>query len=409
MSLDTEEYTRPFSLPPELNEIKLLTREIVNKECIPLEKVLLNSDPTTTDEGFSESMTAGSIGKENRERLKKISQDVGLFNMNLPKEYGGSGFGVLGNFVVDEEINRSLVKLPVAHVPNILFECTDEQKEKYLWPVIRGEKNAAFGQTEPGAGSDPANMQTRAVLEGDEYVINGTKMFISGADQADFIMLLAVTDPEKKARGGITMFLLDRDTPGITTSPIHVWITPTPHQYFVYLDNVRVPAKNVLGKVGGGFQLGQRWLAIHDRLTRGSLACGILSRSLEMATEWAKNRHTFGAPLADRQAIQWMLVDVMIDLKSIRAISYECAARADAGEDVRVLAAMAKYMGGNWGHRSIDKIMQIFGGLGETREMPISDWYRVLRHGRIGGGTDEMQRTIMARNIIKTGAPLWEA
>jgi acyl-CoA dehydrogenase len=165
----------------------------------------------------------------------------------------------------------------------------------------------------------------------------------------------------------------------------------------------------VLGEVGGGFRLGQLWLAISDRLTRGSLAAGILSRGLELATEWARERVTFGEALSERQAIQWMLVDVMIDLKCIRAISYECAARADAGEDVRTYAAMAKYLGGNWGHRSVDKLMQVFGGMGEATEHPIPHWYRLLRHGRIGGGTDEIQRMMMARAIMKQGPRLWQA
>lgn len=400
-----------FQLPPELNELKLLTRTIVREQCIPLETVLLHSDPASTDEGGGELFIEGSIGPENRERLKKISQDTGIYAMHLPEEYGGSGFGVLGNFVVSEEINRSIVHLPVSYVPNILFECTDQQKDQYLLPVIRGEKQTCFAQTEPGAGSDPGNsMQTRATKDGDDWVINGTKMFISGADRADFMMMLAVTDPEKRQRGGITMFLVDRNLPGVSLQPIDIWTTPhRAHQFYVYMDNVRVPARNVLGEVGGGFRLGQRWLVIHDRLTRGSLACGILTRGIEMATEWAKNRVTFGQPLSQRQAIQWMLVDCYIDLKCIRAISYECAARADAGEDVRVLGSLSKLLGANWGHRSIDKIMQIFGGMGETLDLPLTAWYRMLRHGRIGGGTDEIHRMLIARNLFNIGAPLWEA
>lgn len=407
----TDEATMPFQLPPQLNELKLLTRKIVKEQCIPLEPVLLKSDPTKTDGGYAETFVEGTIGKENRDRLRKISQETGIYTMHLPEEYGGSGFGVLGNFVVAEEINRSLVHLPVAYVPNILFECNEQQKEKYLLPVIRGESRPSFAQTEPGAGSDPGNsMQTRAVRDGDDWVINGAKMYISGADHSDFMMLLAVTDPERRQRGGITMFLVDRDLPGVSLQPIPIWTTPhIPHQFYVYLDNVRVPAANVLGEVGGGFRLGQRWLVIHDRLTRGSLACGILTRGLEMATEWAKNRVTFGQPLSQRQAIQWMLVDCYIDLKCIRAVSYECAARADAGEDVRVLGSLSKLLGANWGHRSIDKIMQIFGGLGETLDMPITVWYRMLRHGRIGGGTDEIHRMLIARNLLNVGAPLWEA
>ncbi|MFN8556858.1 MAG: acyl-CoA dehydrogenase family protein [Dehalococcoidia bacterium] len=400
-----------FQLPPELTELKLLVRKIVKEQCIPLEQVLLNSDPTSTDGGYGETFVPGSIGVDNRERLRKISEETGIYNMHLPEEYGGSGFGVLGNFVVAEETNRSLVHLPYANVPNILYEANEDQKQRFLMPVIRGELRPCFAQTEPGAGSDPGNsMQTRAVRDGDDWVINGTKMFISGADTADFAMLQAVTDPDKRQRGGITMFLLPLNTPGITLQPIRMWTTESrARQFFVYLDNVRVPQANVLGEVGGGFRLGQRWLVIHDRLSRGQLACGILSRGLDMAVEWAKNRVTFGQPLAQRQAIQWMLVDVYIDLKCIRAVSYECAARADAGEDVRVLGSLSKLLGANWGHRSVDKLMQIFGGLGETLEMPFPYWYKMLRHGRIGGGTDEIHRMLIARNILNIGSSLWDA
>jgi acyl-CoA dehydrogenase len=398
-----------FQLPPELHDLKLLTRRIVNEQCIPLEPVLFASR-TEGATGRGEVFVDGTIGEENYARLERISKETGIYTMHLPEEYGGSGFGVLGNFVVAEEINRSLVHLPVANVPNILYEANAYQKERYLLPVIRGEKRACFAQTEPQAGSDPGNsMQTKAVRDGDDWVINGTKMFISGADTADFMMLQAVTDEEKRQRGGITMFLIDKDTPGITLRPIPLWLSSTPHQFFVYLDNVRVPHQHVLGEVGGGFRLGQRWLVIHDRLSRGSLACGILSRGISMAVEWAKNRVTFGQPLSQRQAIQWMLVDCYIDLKCIRAVSYECAARADAGEDVRILGALSKLLGANWGWRSVDKILQIFGGLGESLEMPIIYWYRILRHGRIGGGTDEIQRMQIARALFAVGSPMWDA
>lgn len=408
----------PFTLPPELEEIKQLTRKIVNEECIPLEQEFLARGREGKGEGRQASVAGavaglidGSISEEHYERLVKISKETGLYQMHLPVEHGGGGFGVLGSFVVGEETNRCLVPLPMAEVPNILLSASADQKAKYLDPVIRGEKHTCFAQTEPGAGSDPGNsMQTAAVRDGDHWVINGTKMFISGADTSDFVMLQAVTDTEARQRGGITMFLIDMDTPGLTMTPIEVWTSPQrAHQFYLHLDDVRVPHANVLGEVGNGFRLGQQWLAVHDRLSRGMLASGMLSRGLELATEWAKERVTFGQPLAERQAIQWMLVDIFIDLKCIRALSYECAARADRGEDVRTYAAMAKLIGANWGHRSVDKLMQIFGGLGETLDMPIPHWYHVIRHGRIGGGSDEMQRMLIARALLSRGKELWEA
>ena len=311
--------------------------------------------------------------------------------------------GTLGHTVVDEETKRSIVGLPYAEVPVMLYgNVTKEQESKYLLPCIRGEKGYAFGQTEPQAGSDPGGMmQSTAVRDGDDWIINGTKMFISGGGTADFLLVQAVTDPAKRQRGGITMFIIDKGTPGVTFTPIRVWVTPMiPQQFFVHLDNVRIPATQVVGEVGQGFALGQRWLTIVDRLLRGSLALGIMSRGLEMATEWAKQRITFGQPIADRQGIQWMLVDTYIDIMALRSLTRWTAWRADQDEDVRVECSMVKFCAGEWGWRSIDKIMQIFGGLGETLDMPLAHWYHSLRHARIGGGTSEIHRFVMARAIL---------
>ena len=223
----------------------------------------------------------------------------------------------------------------------------------------------------------------------------------SGAATADFLLVQAVTDPNLRQRGGITMFIIDNPSPGLSFDPIRIWVVPTKaQQYYVHLDNVRVPQTQVLGEVGGGFNLGQQWLVHHDRLLRGSMALGILSRSLQMAIDWAQERVTYGKPIADRQAIQWMLTDVYMDIMSLRAVTRETAARADSGEDVRVEASMVKYCAGEWGCRSIDKIMQVFGGIGETLDMPIPHWYHMLRHARIGGGTSEIHKFVMARGLL---------
>jgi acyl-CoA dehydrogenase len=400
----------PFTLPPELIELKQLAREVIDRECIPLESKFLTNNPEWERGGISgETLVDGTLPRSDWDRLRHVAQETGLATAALPEEYGGLGYGVLGAFVLAEERNRSIVPLPIPHVFNMLYSGTEQQKEKYLLPQMRGEKSACYSQTEPDAGSDPGAMKTRAVKKGDEWVINGTKTFISGADHADFHLVLAVTDEEKRSHGGITLFIVDKEVPGITTQPLHTWQSHRPHQFTVFYEDVHVPDEAILGEVGGGFALGQQFLAIQDRLTRGSMATGFLSRSLDMATEYAKTRHTFGKPLSERQAIQWMLVDVLVDLKCIRAISYECAARADRGEDVRAYAAMSKLIGANWGHRSMDKIMQIFGGMGEAMDYPIPHWYHQIRHGRIGGGTDEIQRILIQRAIFKQGKSLWQA
>ncbi len=397
-------------LSPEIDGLKNLIRQIVQEECLPLEAEYLANPPQEgVDDGGPRGIAetvmgvVGTLTPEKWGRLNSISKDTGIFTSFVPEEYGGGGMGALGHVVMDEEIHKSIVQLPTSPVPMMMIgSCTPEQEQKYLYPSIQGDLNYAFGQTESQAGSDPGGMmQTRAVRDGDDWVISGAKMFISGAATADFLLVQAVTDPEKRQRGGITMFIIDNPTPGLSFEPIRVWIVPTrAQQYIVHLDEVRVPQTQVLGEVGLGFTLGQKWLVHHDRLLRGSMALGILSRALEMAIEWAKQRVTYGRPISDRQAIQWMLTDVYIDIMNLRAVTRETAARADQGEDVRVEASMIKYCAGEWGCRSIDKIMQIFGGMGETLDMPIPHWYHLLRHARIGGGTSEIHKFVMARGLL---------
>jgi acyl-CoA dehydrogenase len=412
VTLSDVRYSAPesaFTLPPELEELKRLARQVVEAECFPLESKFLANNPEWTTPELGETLVDGTLPDEDWTRLRKISDDTGLSQVSLPVEYGGLGYGVLGAFVLAEERNRSIVPLAMPHVMGLLYSAEGEQVERYLLPHIRGEKKACYAQTEPGAGSDPGAMTTRAVRDGHGWVINGTKTFISGANKADMHLLLAVTDPDKKAHGGITLFIVDADTPGVTVEPLHTWQTFGANQFTIRYEDVRVDDAQVLGGVGNGFRQGQQFLAVQDRLIRGSMATGFLSRGLDLATGYVRQRSTFGQPLSERQAIQWMLVDVLLDLKSIRAISYECAARADRGEDVRAHAAMAKLVGANWGHRSIDKLMQVFGGMGESLEFPIVHWYRQLRHGRIGGGADEIQRILIQRAMFKTGPELWQA
>ena len=398
-------------LPPELDALKNTIRQIVKEECYPLEaEFLANPSKDGVDEpgaprGIAEALSGllGVLPETAWDRLNKISKDTGIYTSFVPEEYGGGGMGALGHVVLDEEVHKSIVQLPTSPVPMMMIgSATPEQEKEYLIPSVEGKLHYAFGQTEPNAGSDPGGMmQTSAVLDGDDWVIKGTKTFISGAASADYLLVQAVTDSETRQRGGITMFIIDNPTPGLSFDPIRLWVNPgKAQQYQVNIDNVRVPQTKVLGEVGQGFSLGQQWLVHHDRLLRGSMATGILSRALEMAIDWAKERVTYGRPIADRQAIQYMLTDVYTDIITLRATTREIAKRADAGDDVRVEASMVKYCAGEWGWRSIDKIMQIFGGTGETLDLPIAHWYHILRHARIGGGTSEIHKFVMARGLL---------
>lgn len=406
---DSQSDTGAFQLPEEVVQIQQVAREIVRKELLPLEKEFLLSPNHA--HGVKETLNLRYVyDAKTADRLEALSKETGLFHLLVPEEFGGAGLSTLAQVVVMEEFMYTAVPFPFANVPNILYGCTGDQVDKYLQPVIDGRKTTAFAQTEPDAGSDPGGMmKTKAVKEGSDWVINGTKMWISSADECDVLMVQAVTDPEKRQRGGITMFLVDRKNPGvkIETPGIQTWLSPRAGQYIVHFEDCRIPETDVLGEVGGGFSLGQRWLTIHDRLMRGPLALGKMRRALEMSIEWSKQRKTFGRLISERQAIQWKLVDMYVDLKALRSMTYEAAARADAGEDMRSEAALVKMCATEWGARAVDHAIQIHGAMGESSELPLTHFYKYLRHAQIGGGTNEIQRFLIARRLLgDSGTPL---
>jgi acyl-CoA dehydrogenase len=398
----SEDEQGAYQLPPSIREFRDLARQIVREELLPLEQEYLASPNQAYGLPPTTNLRAVFAGPT-MDRLEKIAKDSGLWNILVPEEYGGPGLSMLAQIVIEEEFNYTAVPFPFVNVPNILYECQGDQVERFLMPVIRGEKTTSFAQTEPGAGSDPGGMmQTRAVRDGDGWVLNGTKMWISNAADCDIIMVQAVTDPEKRQRGGITMFLVDRDHPGVKveTPGLATWLGPRASQHIIHFDNCRIPATNVLGEVGKGFILGQRWLTIHDRLMRGPYALGKMQRALDISVEWAKQRVTFGKPISERQAIQWKLVDMYVDIQALRSMTYEMAARADAGEDVRAEAALVKMCSGDWGARCLDRAIQVHGAMGESLELPLTLFFRLLRHAQIGGGTSEIQRMLIARKLL---------
>ena len=392
-----------FQLPPEIVEIVDLAKRIVEKELLPLEPEFLPHPGHAF--GIKETTNLKTVfGEDVVKRLIEISRDTGLWYLMVPEKYGGSGLSMLAQVAILEQFNYTAVPFPFANVANILYQSNNDQIERFLKPVIEGEMTTCFAQTEPNAGSDPGGMmQTTAVKDGSDWVLNGTKMWISGAAESDMIMVQAVTDPEKRQRGGITMFLVMRDNPGmhIEEPGIKTWLGPHASQYIVHFDDCRIPATDVLGDVGNGFRLAQRWLTIHDRLLRGPYALGKMQRALDMSIEWSKQRVTFGKPLSERQAIQWQIVDMYIDLEALRALTYQMAARADAGEDIRAEAGMVKLTSMVWGARSLDQAIQIHGAMGESLELPLTLFYRYLRHGQIGGGANEIQRMQIARKLLR--------
>jgi acyl-CoA dehydrogenase len=330
---------------------------------------------------------------------------MGLWMLDVPEEYGGAGLGLLARCVIAEELFRS-VAVPFRNneifgpeVRPVLFHCNEEQRERFLKPVLKGEMRVCFAQTEPDAGSDPAGMRTRAARDGDDFILNGTKRFISGAGRANFGQVMAVTDPEKGARG-VTCFMVDMKSPGVLLD--RQWPTmmgDAPWQ--IVFENVRVPAANIIGKVGEGFSLAQKWISEGRIRGHGARCLGIAGRALDMMMDYSQNRVTFGRPLADRQAVQFMIADSAMELHATRLMVYECAWRHDRGEDVRDLSYMVKVMATEMVGRVVDRSIQVHGGVGLTKDLPLEWWYRQVRSIRITEGATEVLRWRLAQNLMK--------
>jgi acyl-CoA dehydrogenase len=378
-----------FALPDELRELKTTLRRFIDRELIPIEK---------------NSCVDDKLRPEIRDRLAAKVSSLGLDLFDVPQEFGGLGLGLLAKVVVWEELGRT-VALPARaddlFGPNVspsLYTLSESQRERFLLPTIRGELRWCFAQTEPDAGSDPASMRTSATQDGDHYVLSGTKRFITRADEADFAQVVAVTDKEKGSRGGISMFIVDMKSPGVKLLRQQELVIDD--RWEIAFDQVKVPLENRIGEEGTGFATAQRWLAA-GRLRHGAKACGVIERCLELAASYAKQRVTFGKPLADRQAIQWMLVDAFMDLHQLRLMVYDAAAKFDRNEDIRVEAYMAKVFGDHRSFVAADNCLQIHGGMGLSREFPIEKFWRNQRSMMITEGPNEVLKTAIARHVLR--------
>ncbi|MFJ7940718.1 acyl-CoA dehydrogenase family protein [Peribacillus sp. NPDC096622] len=378
-------------LSDEQKMVQKTIRKFVENELIPLENEVLRNEMAGKP-----SLPEGTL-KDLQEKAKK----AGFWGINTPEEFGGADLGQLMMAIVLMEVSKTFVPFSFGgSADNILYYANEEQKQKYLIPTINGEKKSCFAMTEPGAGSDTRNIKMTAVKEGNEWVLNGEKTFITGGNDADFVMVIAVTDKERhQATGteGVTCFIVDRDM-GWRSEYINTMGEWGPAG--LVFDNVRVPEENILGEEHGGYKLGLEWIGF-ARWIVGARAVGSAERLLQMAIEYAKERVTFGKPIAERQAIQWQIADSAVEIEAARWLVLNAAFTLDNGEDNRHLASMAKLYGANMGNRVVDRVLQIHGGMGYTKELPIERWYREARLWRIYDGTDEIQRMIISRNLIK--------
>jgi alkylation response protein AidB-like acyl-CoA dehydrogenase len=345
-------------------------------------------------------------GEFPREVVRQLGE-LGVMGISVPEEFGGAGMDALAVAVVIEEVARhdgSLALTVASHnglgSGQIRYFASDAQKRKYLVPLARGEKLAAWGLTEAGSGSDAAGLRTSAVRRGDRWILNGSKMFITQGTVGDVFVVLARTSPEK-AQKGITAFILEKGMKGFSQRAIHGKLgmrsSDTAELHF---EDVEVPDENRVGEVDHGF-LNTLTILDRGRITIGALAVGLARGALEEARAYAKERQAFGKPIAEFQAIAFMLADMATETDAARLLVHRAAALADAGLPFVREASMAKLFASEAAMRATTKAIQIHGGYGFTRDFPVERYFRDAKLCEIGEGTSEIQRVVIARSILR--------
>ena len=338
-------------------------------------------------------------------------RELGLFGLSIPEEYGGLGLGTLGECLIYEELTKTNAcfrsRIGTSNgigSMGILFDGTEEQKHRYLPKIASGEWTACFALSEPEAGSDAGNIQTTARRDGDSFVINGLKHFITNGDVADLATVITLTDREKKTRGGITAFVIQKGNPGFYVGTIERKMgLRGSHTCELIFDNCHVPVDNVIGgepMIGKGFKTAMRVLD-KGRLTMGACALGAAQKLLDLSVEYSKERIQFGKPLVRFQSVQNMLADMATEIYGARQMLYHAAWLRDQGNKVIMEASMVKLFCTEMACRVADRALQIFGGMGYMKDLPVERFYRDLRLYRIFEGTSEIQRMVIARELTR--------
>lgn len=381
-----------FTIPEEIQMLRQSLRKFIEKEVVPMEEKA-RFDP---DDGVPQDLLR---------EVRRRSYELGFWAIDLPEQYGGGGLNMLGTVILREEVSKYFSSLTQAIFggpegpSKILLAGTPEQIAKYLVPVIKAEQTCCFALTEPNAGSDAASIETSAVQDGDYWVINGLKHFITNGPYADYAIVFAVTDRERRGRGGITCFLVEKGTPGFSIGMIQKTMGGGDNQCELVFEDCRVPKENVLGEVGMGFVTAMTFLG-GGRLNIAAGAVGMTEKLLNASVDYSKQRVQFGKPIATKQAVQWMLADIATELFAARSMVYNTAWRIDQGEMAVKEMAMCKLYATELVNRAADVAVQIHGGMGYMKELPIERVYRGVRALRIVEGTSEIQRFIIARSLM---------
>ena len=380
-----------FGLTHEQQLVVDTVRTFVEKEFYPLE-----------DEIDRTGLVPGTLGREIQDKVLEL----GFYAPNIPEEFCGGGLDFLTFTLLERELGRASMALSVfwGRPSNILCSGTDEQRERYLLPCVRGEKIDALAMSEPDAGSDIRAMKTFARRDGSDYVINGTKHFISHADVADFVITFVATGEDVTPQGPkkrITCFLVDRGTPGFEIRPGYNSISHRGyHNSILTFDDCRVPISQMLGEEGGGFDLANTWLAA-TRLTVAAMCVGRARRCFDLCVDWAANRRQFGQPIGKFQGVSFKLADMATSIDAADWLTLAAAWRLDRKLDANRQIAQAKLYASEMLARVTDEAIQIFGGMGLMDDLPIERFWRDARVERIWDGTSEIQRHIIARDLLR--------
>ena len=381
-----------FSIPDELTALRESFGAFLDREVRPV------------DERFAEERRRGDQTDEMREAalaVKKRSLAEGFYAAYLPEDVGGWGLSALGMTLLVEDAARSGLRFanwalgppnPEAPTP-LLLDLPSHLRDLYLKPLMTGDTTMCFALTEPEAGSDAQAIRTRAERDGDTWVLNGTKHYITNGDRADFAVVFAVTDPEKRAHGGITAFVVPSSEYTWTKKQFTMADT---HPSELVFDNSRVPADHVIGEVGFGFYTAMRFLNA-GRAYIGAQCLGLAQWCVDQAVEHAKSRTAFGRPLGRNQGVSFELAESKVEIEAMRWLTYHLAWSIDQGEQPMLDSSIVKYFNTDRAYRIADRCMQVFGGQGLLREGPIEAPLRHLRMLRVVEGASEVQKLVIAR------------
>jgi acyl-CoA dehydrogenase len=371
-----------------------LVEKFVENELMPLEKAVMEREASGGPHALTDEEEAPLLAK---------CKELGLWALDAPEEVGGVNLPTPIMLAIEEKLKSTITPFIVPpDSPNLhmlMAAASPEQKVKYMQPYAQGEAKSCIAISEPGAGGDPAQMKTRAIREGNEWIINGRKIWVSNVPKADFIILMAMTDPDLGARGGITAFIVEKGTPGFIIER-EIPMLGGARTYELIMDNLRLKDSQILGEVGQGFAPMQKRLTVR-RLQMGAMCVGMSQRALKMMCEHTQQRETFGTKLSDRQAIQWWIADAATKIHATRLMVMDAAEKQDRGEDVRTVASMIKVFATDMATEVLDNAMQSFGAMGMAREMPFALMTQRLRLMRIYEGPTEVHRMVIARRTLK--------